>query len=112
MDDELRKWTSHPLCRVGSWLVVITGLLMDVHCWLWMKYCWCWIENAKDSIVRSDFTWMSDYTKYDIQCHTVFNVTMVSFQMTPLMNKGTNIVMDDGCVHPMVQTLPSLVNNL
>jgi hypothetical protein len=36
------------------------------------------------------------YTKYDISCHMVFNVTMADFRMTLLMHKGTNIVMDDG----------------
>ena len=35
------------------------------------------------------------YTKYDIQCHVVFYVTMVTFGMTLLMNKFTNIIMDD-----------------
>ena len=43
--------------------------------------------------------WTSTYTKYDIQQHTVLYVTMVTFRMTFLMNKWTNIVMDDGCVH-------------
>ena len=33
-------------------------------------------------------------------------VTMVTFRMTLLMNKSTNIVMDDGRVHPMAKTLP------
>ena len=28
-----------------------------------------------------------NYTKYDIQCHMVFYVTMVTFQMTLLVNK-------------------------
>ena len=37
---------------------------------------------------------------------------MVTFQMTLLMNKWTNIVMDDGSVHPLAKTLPSLVSNL
>ena len=32
--------------------------------------------------------------------------------MTLLMNKWTNIAMDDGWVHLMAKTLPSLVNNL
>ena len=31
--------------------------------------------------------------------------------MTLLMNKWANIVMDDRWVHPLVKTLPSLVNN-
>ena len=35
---------------------------------------------------------------------------MVIFQMTLLMNKGTNIVMDDGGVHPLAKTLPALVS--
>ena len=29
-----------------------------------------------------------------------------------LMNKWKNIVMDDGWVHPLAKTLPSLVNNM
>ena len=41
----------------------------------------------------------------------VFNVTMVTFWMT-LMNKFTNIAMDDGRVHPLAKTLPSFVSNL
>ena len=42
----------------------------------------------------------------------VFYVIMVTFWTTLLMNKWTNIVMDDGWVHPLAKTLPSLVNNL
>ena len=41
----------------------------------------------------------------------VFNVTIV-IQMTNLMNKWTTIVMDDGRVHPLAKSLPSLVSNL
>ena len=37
---------------------------------------------------------------------------MVNFQMTFLMNKWTNTAMDDGWVHPVAKTLPSLVSNL
>ena len=36
---------------------------------------------------------------------------MVTFGMTLLMNKWTNIVMDEGWVHPLAKTLPSLVSN-
>ena len=32
--------------------------------------------------------------------------------MTLLMNKWTNIVMDDGWAHPLAKTIPSHVNNL
>ena len=42
----------------------------------------------------------------------VFNVAMETFQMTVLMNKWTNTVMDDGWVHSLAKPLPSLVNNL
>ena len=42
----------------------------------------------------------------------IFNVNMVTFQMTLLANTFTNTVMDDGCVHSLAKTLPSLVNNL
>ena len=35
-----------------------------------------------------------------------------NFQMTLLINKWTNIGMDDGWVHSLAKTLPSLVNNL
>ena len=42
----------------------------------------------------------------------VYFVTMVTFWVTLLMDKWTNIVMDDGWVHPLAETLPSLVNNL
>jgi hypothetical protein len=42
----------------------------------------------------------------------VFYVTMVTFWMTLPMNKFTNIVMEDGRVHPLAKTLPSLVANL
>ena len=38
-----------------------------------------------------------NYTKYDIQCHMVFNATMVTF----LMNKWTSIAIDDGQVQPL-----------
>jgi hypothetical protein len=37
-----------------------------------------------------------NYIKYDIHCHMVFKVTMVSFQMTLVMNKLTYTVMDNG----------------
>ena len=36
---------------------------------------------------------------------------MVTFRMTPLMNKFTKYVMVDGWVHPLAKTKPSLVNN-
>ena len=41
----------------------------------------------------------------------VFDVTMVTVRMTFLMDKWTNIVMDDGYVHPLVKTLSSFVSN-
>ena len=37
---------------------------------------------------------------------------MVTFRMTLLMNKWTGIDMDDGWVHPLTKTLPSLLGNL
>ena len=40
----------------------------------------------------------------------ITNATMVTFWMKVLMNKFTNIVMDDGQVHPWAKTLPSLMN--
>ena len=50
------------------------------------------------------------YTKFGIQCHMVFYVT---FWTTLLMNKWTNMVVDDARgVHLLVETLPSLVSNL
>ena len=52
------------------------------------------------------------YTKYDIWCHMVSNVIMVCFGMTLLMNKWTNIVMDDGWLHPLAKTQFAIVNNL
>ena len=42
----------------------------------------------------------------------VFDVTMVTFQMTLLTNKFTNIVMDGGKVHPLAKAIPSFVSNL
>ena len=36
---------------------------------------------------------------------------MVTFWVTLLTNKSTNTVMDDGWVHPLAKTLPSLVSN-
>ena len=39
----------------------------------------------------------------------VFDVTMVIFWITLIMNKGTNIVMGNGWVHPLAKTPPSLV---
>ena len=52
------------------------------------------------------------YTKFYIKCHMVINITMVTIWMILLMNKWTNIVMDDEWVHPLVKTLPTLVNKL
>ena len=37
-----------------------------------------------------------NYTKYDICCHMIFSVTMITFRMTLLMIKFTNTVMGDG----------------
>ena len=51
------------------------------------------------------------HTECDIECRMVFNVSIVMIWMTLLMNKRTNIVKDDGWVHPLAKTLPSLVNN-
>ena len=51
---------------------------------------------------------MKSYTKYVLQCHVVFYVTMITFHMTLLMNKWTNIVMDDGWVHPLAKPYPLL----
>jgi hypothetical protein len=45
-------------------------------------------------------------TKYGVY------VAMVTFKMTLLMNKWANIVMYDGCVHPLAKALPPLVSNL
>ena len=42
----------------------------------------------------------------------ILSVTMVTFWKTLLMNKFINIVIEDGQVHPLAKTLPSLVNNL
>ena len=42
----------------------------------------------------------------------VLMVIMVTFWMTLLVNKWTNIVTDDERVHPLAKTLPPLVNNL
>ena len=43
----------------------------------------------------------------------VFYITMDKFSDdTSYMNKWTYIVMDDGWVHPLANTFPSLVNNL
>ena len=42
----------------------------------------------------------------------VFNVTIVAFWMTLVMNKSTTTVKDDGPVHTLAQTLPFLVSNL
>ena len=39
-------------------------------------------------------------------------VTMVTFWMTLLISKRTNVVADNGRVHPLAKPLPSLVSNL
>ena len=41
----------------------------------------------------------------------VFYVTTVIFRMTFLMIMWTNIMMDDGWVHPLTKTLPPLVSH-
>ena len=51
-----------------------------------------------------------DYTEYEILCHLLFYVTMVTFWMVLHMNKWADIVIDDGWVHPLAKTLPSLVS--
>jgi hypothetical protein len=42
----------------------------------------------------------------------VFNDAMVDFYMMLLMNRFTNNVINDGRLHPLPKTLPSLDNNL
>ena len=42
----------------------------------------------------------------------VFSVTTVTFTMTFLRNRWTNVVMDDGRVRPLAITMPFLVINL
>ena len=42
----------------------------------------------------------------------VFGVTMMTFQMTVVMNAFTNTIIDDGRVHPLVKSLPPIVINL
>ena len=54
----------------------------------------------------------NSYTEHDIQCHMEFYVNIVIFWMTLLMNKWTNIIIDDGWVHPLAKILPALVINL
>ena len=44
-----------------------------------------------DGLMNHDY-----YTKYHILCHMIFDVIIVTFWMTLLMNKFTEIVMDDG----------------
>jgi hypothetical protein len=63
-----------------------------------------WSRNR--SATGSDNEACEFYTKCDILCH------MVCCWMTILINKWTNIVMDDEWVWPLAKTLPSLVNNL
>ena len=41
-----------------------------------------------------------------------FSVTVGIYYKTLLINKWTNFVKDDGWVHPLAKTLPSIVNNL
>ena len=45
--------------------------------------------SAMEGVHNHYFAWrcLGHYTKYDIQCHMVFNVTMRIFWMTLLMNK-------------------------
>jgi hypothetical protein len=40
----------------------------------------------------------------------VLMCTMVTFRMTLLMNKFTNTVMDDGCVHPLSATCDEILS--
>ena len=42
--------------------------------------------------------------------HTIVCATMVTFQMTVLVSKGMSDDMDDGGVHLLAKTLPSLVS--
>jgi hypothetical protein len=54
----------------------------------------------------------ANYTKYDILCHMVPNVTMVTFWMALLVNESTNIVIDNGSFHPLFKALHSLVSDV
>jgi hypothetical protein len=86
------------------------------HIWTIVHLKWNWFKSLRSWKAyenKSTSRWSKkDYTKYGIQCHMVFYVTMVVFGMTLLMNRWTNVVVDNGWVHPLAKTLPSLVNNL
>ena len=56
--------------------------------------------------------WVITTLNMILYCHEICHVTMVTFWMTLIMNKWMNIVIDDGWVHPLARTLPSLVSNL
>lgn len=59
-------------------------------------FCLTWFSNIP--IVTSPRNEVTrKYTKYDIYCPMVFNITMITFWMT-LMNKLTDVDMDDGSV--------------
>jgi hypothetical protein len=52
-------------------------------------------------------------TPKEVRYHMIVYVTMVTFQMTLLMNKWTNIVIDDdGWVHPLAKNPTFYVSNL
>ena len=59
---------------------------------------------------QKQYAWITLNMNFSIIWY--FDVTMVIFWGDFLMGKGTNIVMDDGWVHPLAKTLPSLVSNL
>ena len=47
--------------------------------------------------------WPPAHAKYDVKCHMVFYVIMVTSWMTLLMTKSTNIVMEDAWVRPLAK---------
>ena len=50
---------------------------------------WKWYQRTSMAWVSNlEHQWnINNYTKYDIYCHVIFNVTMVTIRITHLMNK-------------------------
>ena len=91
------------MCYLCNWIFLICAKKKKKELFVYFPNLRC--------LCRGCFC-LNYYTKYDVQCHMVFYVIMVTFLITLVLNKWTNIIIDDGWVHPLAKTLPSLVNNL
>ena len=111
------------VCSTKVELFIIDHVHLTVHKGTWNadidEICWLYIFK----VIELGFMWWQlviDYPhKTSDSCSSqklhlvwVFSVIVVPFHWQFFGTKWTNIVTDDGWIHPLAKTMPSLVNNL